>query len=133
MPITDQDANAIKTKLHTLHTHATTLLSRRRLTTIWVAALTFTLFVSPAAAAQACNGPILNTAQNATAWLTVAGPVVGTANAGYNMMKASGTNKSGAKKEYKENIRSSLMYGFGLGMLTGIVNLITQWGPVSAC
>lgn len=99
---------------------------------LWAGALTFTFFVSPAAA-QSCNGPLLTTAQNATAWLTVAGPVVGTANAGYNMMKASGTNKSGAKKEYKENIRSSLMYGFGLGMLTGIVSLITQWGPVSAC
>lgn len=133
--MTESDHNrglTLKTKLRVLRTYLTHQTTTRPLTILWVAALTFTLFIGPAAA-QSCDGPLLTTAQNATTWLTVAGPVVGTANAGYNMMKASGTNKSGNKKEYKENIRSSLMYGFGLGMLTGIVNLITQWGPMSTC
>lgn len=100
---------------------------------MWVAMATFSLFVEPALAQNACDDQILTTVTNATTWLTVAGPTIGSANAGYNMLKASGTNKSGNKKEYKENIRDSLMYGFGLGMLTGIVNLITQWGPMAAC
>jgi len=105
----------------------------RYLLTWWAAMAVFSLFVGPALAQNGCEDQLLTTVQNATSWLTIAGPTVGSANAGYNMLKASGTNKSGNKKEYKENIRDSLMYGFGLGMLTGIVNLITQWGPMSTC
>lgn len=82
---------------------------------------------------QACNNPLITTVNNGMVFLTAAGPTVGSANAGYNMMKAAGTNKPGNKKEYKENIRSSLMYGFGVGMLTGIVALITSFGPMSTC
>jgi hypothetical protein len=96
---------------------------------LWVGALTFTLFIDPVAAAETSD-PIMTTVENATAWLTGIGPAVGTLNAGFNMMKASGTNKSGKKKEYKENIRSSLMYGWGLGMLMGITSLITRWTGV---
>jgi len=96
---------------------------------LWVGALTVTLFIDPVAA-QESSQPIMTTVENATAWLTGIGPAVGTLNAGFNMMKASGTNKSGKKKEYKENIRSSLMYGWGLGMLMGITSLITRWTGV---
>jgi len=131
MPTTNQDAHPVKTKLRTFYTHAANQLTHRRLTAIWVAALTFTIFVSPAAA-QDSSQPIMTTVENATAWLTGIGPAVGTLNAGFNMMKASGTNKSGKKKEYKENIRSSLMYGWGLGMLMGITSLITRWTGVGA-
>ena len=82
---------------------------------------------------QACSNSLMTTVQNATLWLTFAGPSVGGLNAGYNMLKASGTNKSGKKKEYKENIRSSLIYGMGLGMLMGIINLVSSFGPMATC
>ncbi|MFD1588050.1 hypothetical protein ACFR9U_13785 [Halorientalis brevis] len=107
---------------------------------LWIGAVMVGLlaFVEPVLAQnmtqdQACNNPLITTVNNGMVFLTAAGPTVGSANAGYNMMKAAGTNKSGKKKEYKENIRSSLMYGFGLGMLTGIVALITSFGPMSTC
>ena len=80
-----------------------------------------------------CDNEIMVWIRNATGFLTVAGPSVGVLNAGWNMVKASGTNKSQKKKESKENIQSALKYGFALGALGIIVGLITTWGPVSVC
>ena len=101
-----------------------------------------TLFVAPAAAqddgddsddADFCDNDIMVWVRNATGFLTVAGPSVGILNAGWNMLKASGSNKSNSIKEAKGNIKTALMFGFGLGALAVISGLITTWGPVSAC
>lgn len=116
----------------------------RTLIAAWVGMVVFTFLIDPAlaqtttasngqAVSQNCDGPILTTVQNGTLWLTAAGPTVGTLWAGRNMLGAAATNKSSKKKEYKSNIRDALMYGFGLGMLTGIVNLLTSFGPMATC
>jgi acid phosphatase family membrane protein YuiD len=100
-----------------------------------------TLFVAPAAAQDDdddddpnfCENDIMVWIRNATGFLTVAGPSTGILNAGWNMLKASGSNKSNSIKEAKGNIKTALMFGFGLGALGVISGLITTWGPVSAC
>lgn len=112
------------------------------ITTLLLMAVT-TLFVAPAVAQDGddtdsdqpnfCENEIMVWIRNATGFLTVAGPSVGILNAGWNMLKASGSNKSNSIKEAKGNIKSALMFGFGLGVLGVIAGLITTWGPVSAC
>jgi acid phosphatase family membrane protein YuiD len=99
-----------------------------------------TLFVAPAAAQDDddddpnfCENDIMVWIRNATGFLTVAGPSTGILNAGWNMLKASGSNKSNSIKEAKGNIKTALMFGFGLGALGVISGLITTWGPISAC
>jgi ABC-type Fe3+ transport system permease subunit len=99
-------------------------------------------FFSEPAAAQSggggstsgiCSNDLMGFVRNATGALVVVAPSIGFANAGWNFSKAAGTNKSNKKKEAKENIRSSIMYGIAGGMMSAIVALLTTWGPFSYC
>ena len=76
-----------------------------------------------------CDTKVYTTVNNALIALTVLGPLIGFANAGWNMTKAAGTNNSSKKKEYKSNIKSGIIYGLAVGMLLGIVTMITSFAP----
>jgi ABC-type Fe3+ transport system permease subunit len=75
----------------------------------------------------------MKTINGAISFFTLAGPSLGVLNAAWNMSKAGFSNQSSDKKEAKQNIKSSLIYGFGTGALTGIVGLFTAWGPFAIC
>lgn len=101
-------------------------------------------FISEPAAAQnvsgsgttstgICSNDLMGFVRNGTGAMVVVAPSIGFLNAGWNFSKAAGTNKSNKKKEAKENIRSSIMYGIAGGMMSAIVGLLTTWGPFSYC
>lgn len=102
------------------------------------------MMVTPAAAtsgatdvtesdSQFCDNAIMTTINGAISFFTVAGPMLGSLNAVWNMSKAASTNQSSKKKEAKQQMQDSLKYGFGAGALTAIVGLITAWGPFAVC
>ena len=84
-------------------------------------------------ASDICDNDLMTFVDGGTKAITFIAPVVGFANAGINFTKAAGTNKSQKKKEAKENIRSSIMYGLAGGFLSAIVALILTFGPMSTC
>ena len=107
-----------------------------------VAAVVALLLASDPAVAQTnstiteseiCNNDLMTFVDGVTKAITFIAPIVGFANAGINFTKAAGTNKSQKKKEAKENIRSSIMYGLAGGFLSAIVALILSFGPMSTC
>jgi hypothetical protein len=112
-----------------------------RVAGVGVAAAVVTLLIAsdPVAAQEGpsesdiCENDLMTFIDGGTKAITFIAPVVGFANAGVNFTKAAGTNKSQKKKEAKENIRSSIMYGLAGGFLSAIVALILTFGPMSTC
>jgi ABC-type Fe3+ transport system permease subunit len=131
--------SAIKNKLSGLRSAGTAF------TIAMVLMLALTGMAAPAAAqdgsadevatsdSDVCDNSIMQTINGAISFFTLAGPSVGILNAAWNMSKAGFSNQSNDKKEAKQNIKSSLIYGFGTGALTGIVGLFTAWGPFAVC
>lgn len=87
----------------------------------------------PDSGAGICDTSLMGFVRNGIGALVIIAPTLGLANAGINFSKAASTNKSNKKKEAKENIRSSIMYGIAGGSLVAIAGLITTWGPFSYC
>lgn len=104
-----------------------------------VAVVTLLIASDPVAAQEGptdediCGNDLMTFIDGATKAITFIAPVIGFANAGVNFSKAAGTNKPQTKKEAKENIRSSIMYGIAGGFLSAIVGLILTFGPMSTC
>jgi len=81
-----------------------------------------------------CNTNIASLISNGLLFLTAGGPMVGLLAAGWNMFKASATNNSSKQKEFQGQIKTSLLYGMGLGMLMAIGKLVFSWAPgVAMC
>lgn len=85
---------------------------------------------SSAVREEVCSSGLGTLFANFLIAITALGPTVGGVKSGYHGLRVAGGEDPQTKKQHKKDIQTSLLYGIGVGMLTGILSILLALTPM---